>query len=69
MRIYGNDNALNNFLDGIDYVSGVEILSRRDITPYSGELAIQLRAHAKPKVIALAQKHGLSLRPCTPTER
>ncbi len=61
MRIAGNDIALNSFLDDLDYVTGVEVLSRIDITACSGEIALQLNAHARSRVSKIAGKYGLTV--------
>lgn len=60
MRVSGGDIALNSFLDDLDFITGVEVLSRTDITACAGELALQLSAHARSKVTEIAGKHGLT---------
>lgn len=56
LRIAGDDVALSNFLDELNFVSGVQVLSHDD----SG-LALQLSAHALGRVTEIAGKLGLQV--------
>lgn len=61
MRIVGIDAALDDALDEFDFISGMEVLSRNDISVGSGELTIQASTHAKQRIVAIAQKYHLSI--------
>lgn len=56
MRVSGNDLALDSFLDELDFISDVQVLSRND-----SELALQLSAHARNRVTKIAGELGLQV--------
>ncbi len=59
LNVCGDYEALNSVLDDLEYISGVKILSMRDLEDGRGVLIIQAMRYAKQAIIKLAKKYEL----------
>ncbi len=59
LNVCGDYEALNSVLDDLEYISGVKILSMRDLEDGRGVLIIQAMQYAKQVIIKLAKKYEL----------
>ncbi len=59
LNVCGDYEALNSVLDDLEYISGVKILSMRDLEDGRGVLIIQAMRYAKQAIIKLAKKYKL----------
>ncbi len=59
LNVCGDYEALNSVLDDLGYISGVKILSMRDLEDGRGVLIIQAMRYAKQVIIKLAKKYEL----------
>ncbi len=59
LNVCGDYEALNSVLDDLGYISGVKILSMRDLEDGRGVLIIQAMQYAKQVIIKLAKKYKL----------
>ncbi len=59
LNVCGDYEALNSVSDDLEYISGVKILSMRDLEDGRGVLIIQAMRYAKQAIIKLAKKYEL----------
>lgn len=61
MQLSGDDAKLDEALDELEYMTGVEVDDRRDGENGNGVLFLHGRASVRPRIEELAQKHELKV--------
>ncbi len=59
LNVCGDGEALNGLLEELEYISGVEILSRHDLEDRKGVLVIRSLQYVKKAILKLALKYKL----------
>jgi len=59
LNVCGDDEDLNDLLEELEYISGIEVLSRHDSEDGKGVLVIQALQYAKKAILKLATKYEL----------